>query len=1181
MALPPEQLPPRGPRAPPALGDFMLPESFYPRAFAKLSRLLSQVLPFPVSWIPWTAWAPPDPQAPPPEPGAVGDGAGSAGGPGGPRGSARLPLPLTGLQRAPCGGFEEPQVSSTPWTSPNVLPADTSTLGYGAAALPGAALLGPGGCRTLPAWAAPETPQGPAQHLEPQNHQGRGAEAPGDLVLPAPSPMNQYIEGVPEGINICSTATPAGTPPGSNSPLGSSVPAADEPNHGLGDEEGDIEVTEEMLLKEALRLFGMSEDMGDVILDGPSNVTMPEDHSGTIGEGITVAPAALELPNSISGNENIEGVFPATNISSTATPMATPPSSNSPAGSDIPASPPGDQHNQGPGDSDEDIEVTEEMLLKEALQVFGMSQDMLEVTQDVPGNVTMPGDPGVTIEKQGSVAPDAPVVPNSIPGHENIKGASPAPNISSTVTPGTTPSRSSSPSGSDVPSSPFADPLHQGLGEQDFMLEYAREVEEAVRSIISYEATEGVSQEGPGSSPKPGEPGGAGTSQPARAEKRGSQDIGIPAGGLGMTDEMILEEILYVTGSYLEARGENCGPSVPELLTSIRGYEQLKRLLEDISISSTATSVGSPQGSDIPPQLLWWGHCRAGRNTGSPNIPSGRRQRVLSSGQQPARTMALPPEQVPPRGPRAPPALGDFMLPESFYPQAFTKMSRLLSQVLPFPVSWIPWTAWAPPDPQAPPAEPGAVGGGADSAGGSGGPRGSARLPLPLTGLQRAPCGGFEEPQVSSMPWTSPNVPPADTSTLGYGAAALPGAALLGPGGCGTLPAWAASETPQGSEHHLEPQNHEGRGVEAPGDLVLPAPSPVNQHIEGVAAGINICSMATPAGTPPGSNNPLGSSVPAADGHNHGLGDEESDIEVTEEMLLKEALRLFGMSEDVGDVILDGPGNVTMPGDHSGTIGEGITVAPAALELPNSILGNENIEGVFPATNISSTATPMATPPSSNSPAGSDIPASPPGDQHNQGLGDPDEDIEVTEEMLLKEALWLFGMSQDMLEVTQDVPGNVTMPGDPGVTMEKQGSVASDAPVVPNSIPGHENIEGVSPGPNISSTVTPGTTPPRSSSPSGSDVPSSPFADPLHQGLGEQEFMLEYAREVEEAVRSIISYEATEGVSQEGPGSSPKPGEPGGAGTSQPARTEKRGVKRGGSHLPTPPPKRRPPPRGD
>lgn len=34
-------------------------------AFARLSRLLSQVLPFPVSWIPWTAWAPPHAQAPP------------------------------------------------------------------------------------------------------------------------------------------------------------------------------------------------------------------------------------------------------------------------------------------------------------------------------------------------------------------------------------------------------------------------------------------------------------------------------------------------------------------------------------------------------------------------------------------------------------------------------------------------------------------------------------------------------------------------------------------------------------------------------------------------------------------------------------------------------------------------------------------------------------------------------------------------------------------------------------------------------------------------------------------------------------------------------------------------------------------------------------------------------------
>ncbi|XP_061232785.1 proline-rich protein 36-like [Neopsephotus bourkii] len=315
MALPPQQLPARGPRAPPALQmlrDFVLPESFYPRAFAKLSKLLTRVMPFPASWIPWTAWAPPDAQDPPaglaplsalaPRPHRTCSipRAGCCGIPNPvprqirhrgsaspaerpcpplagvcsvspisrdvPRGSARLPLPLTGLQRAPFKGFLEPQVVFTHWTSPSLPAADTSTLGFGAAAVPGAALLGPGGCGSLPAWAAPGTPQGPVQVLEPQSHRGRGAEAPAAPVLPAPSPGNQHIKEV-SPINIWSTGTPVGTTPGSNSPAGFNSALSSSrglQSQGLGHPESDTGVTEETLLHEALPLLAVPQDMVDV-----------------------------------------------------------------------------------------------------------------------------------------------------------------------------------------------------------------------------------------------------------------------------------------------------------------------------------------------------------------------------------------------------------------------------------------------------------------------------------------------------------------------------------------------------------------------------------------------------------------------------------------------------------------------------------------------------------------------------------------------------------------------------------------------------------------------------------------------------------------------------------------------------------------------------------------------------
>ncbi|GAB0206348.1 proline-rich protein 22-like [Grus japonensis] len=196
MAPPPLWLPPRGPRGPPAPRlpqTFLLPQTFYPQGAANLCPLPRQQQPFPAAWAPSLHVAPQGPQA----------------------------LPPPGLQRAPCGCFFDPRVFHIEWTVTSLPPPASSTLSRGTASLPGAALWGgPRGCRTLPAWAAPLTPQGQPPHIAPQNYQGR-AEAPDPPpALPTSIPGYRHIEGQPAQTNICGTATPAGAHPDTNIPPG-------------------------------------------------------------------------------------------------------------------------------------------------------------------------------------------------------------------------------------------------------------------------------------------------------------------------------------------------------------------------------------------------------------------------------------------------------------------------------------------------------------------------------------------------------------------------------------------------------------------------------------------------------------------------------------------------------------------------------------------------------------------------------------------------------------------------------------------------------------------------------------------------------------------------------------------------------------------------------------------------
>ncbi|XP_049653300.1 collagen alpha-1(XVII) chain-like [Accipiter gentilis] len=152
----------------------------------------------------------------------------------------------------------------------NHRPASTATamLGQGAASLPGAALWGPGGCGA---------PQGQPQYLTPYKNQRSGV-APDPLELPVSIPGYQHIKGQLAQINIASTATPVGAPPGSDV---HTSPCAAANNEALGDTAGNLAVSEEMLLEETLRLFGCALDRVGVSQDAPSRGSVPEDAAGS------------------------------------------------------------------------------------------------------------------------------------------------------------------------------------------------------------------------------------------------------------------------------------------------------------------------------------------------------------------------------------------------------------------------------------------------------------------------------------------------------------------------------------------------------------------------------------------------------------------------------------------------------------------------------------------------------------------------------------------------------------------------------------------------------------------------------------------------------------------------------------------------------------------------------------
>ncbi|XP_069660647.1 proline-rich protein 22-like [Haliaeetus albicilla] len=308
-------------------------------------------------------------------------------------------------------------------------------------------------------------------------------------------------------------------------------------------------------------------------------------------------------------------------------------------------------------------------------------------------------------------------------------------------------------------------------------------------------------------------------------------------------------------------------------------------------------------------------------------------------------------------------------------------------------------------------------------------------------GLQRAPCGCLFDPRVYHIQWTATNLPPPATATLGQGAASLPGAALWGPWGCGAPLAWAAPGTPQGQPQYLAPYDNQARAL-APAPTVLLTSIPGYQHTEGQSAKIDASGTAIPAGALPGSDV---SPSPCAAPHDQAPGDNAGDFDVSEEMLIQEALRLFGCSPDAVGASQDAP----KPGDAGGTSGEGTGVAPASPVLPTSIPGYQHIEGQSAKIDASGTATPAGAPPGSDVSPGSHVSPSPCAAPHSQAPGDTAADLAVPDKVLLEEALSLLGYSLDAVGASQDAPSSSPVPGDAGGT----GAATPDWDFSPLSLP--------------------------------------------------------------------------------------------------------------------------------
>ncbi|KAK2542411.1 hypothetical protein Q9233_000503 [Columba guinea] len=184
-------------------------------------------------------------------------------------------------------------------------------------------------------------------------------------------------------------------------------------------------------------------------------------------------------------------------------------------------------------------------------------------------------------------------------------------------------------------------------------------------------------------------------------------------------------------------------------------------------------------------------------------------------------------------------------------------------------------------------------------------------------------------------------------------------------------------------------------------------------------------------------------------------------------------------------------------------------VAPAPPVLPTSIPGYRHIQGQWAPISVPSTAT------ATGASGGRNIPqSSPSAALLNEAPENPTDGFDVSEEMLLLEAHWLFGVTPATVRVTEDGPRSSPTPGNTGGSSAEWNAVA---------IP-------------LATAL-------------GSDAPSSPSAaEPASADLA-AELAIPEDELLQEALQLLgCSLGAVES-SQDGPGSSPVPGDLGDSGT--------------------------------
>ncbi|KAK2543530.1 hypothetical protein Q9966_002912 [Columba livia] len=188
---------------------------------------------------------------------------------------------------------------------------------------------------------------------------------------------------------------------------------------------------------------------------------------------------------------------------------------------------------------------------------------------------------------------------------------------------------------------------------------------------------------------------------------------------------------------------------------------------------------------------------------------------------------------------------------------------------------------------------------------------------------------------------------------------------------------------------------------------------------------------------------------------------------------------------------------------------QGTAVAPAPPVLPTSIPGYQHVQGQWAPISVPSTATATGASGDRNIPR-----SSPSAALLNEAPGNPTDGFDVSEEMLPLEAHWLFGVTPATVRVTEDGPRSSPTPGNVGGSSAEGNAVATPLATA-----------------------------------LGSDAPSGPSAaEPASADLA-AELAIPEDELLQEALQLLGCSLGAVQSSQDGPGSSPVPGDLGDSGT--------------------------------